>query len=75
MSSRTERYDSAVKEIWTGKAAQVAVKYGESVPAATACCNTCRTCVTTNLLGLATAAVVAAWAGLARLGRRSAKPV
>jgi hypothetical protein len=45
-----------VKPIWTGRAAQVAARYGEYAPTATVCCNACRTCVTTNLLGLATAA-------------------
>lgn len=49
-----------MKQIWTGRVAQAAAKYGENVPAATACCNTCRTCVTTNIFALAGAAAVGA---------------
>jgi len=55
-----------VKQIWTGRVAEAASKYGEHAPMATACCNACRTCVTTNALGL-----VAAGAGMigSRLSR------
>jgi hypothetical protein len=55
-----------MKPIWTGKAAQVAAKYGDQAPVATACCNACRTCVTTNVLALGTAAVGVAAARVAR---------
>jgi hypothetical protein len=66
-------YSTSVKQIWTGKAAQVVGKYGETAPAAV-CCNACRTCVTTNLLALATAAAGAVGYGVVRLARRLAKP-
>ena len=42
-----------VKQIATLKAGQVAARYGEHAPMATACCNACRSCVQTNLLGIA----------------------
>ena len=58
--------------MWTGRAAQVAAKYGEHAPMATACCNVCRMCTTTNLLGVATGAVLAAAYGVRRLVRRAA---
>jgi hypothetical protein len=51
------RYRGPVKQIWQGRAAQVAAKYGEQAPMAAVCCNACRTCVTTNVVGLATAAL------------------
>ena len=66
-------YAENVKQIWTGKAAQVVGKYGETAPAAV-CCNACRTCVTTNLLALATAAAGAVGYGVVRFARRLAKP-
>jgi hypothetical protein len=59
-----------MKEIWTGRVAQVAGKYGENVPSAAVCCNACRTCLTTNVIGLATAGVMAAGYGVARFARR-----
>jgi hypothetical protein len=59
-----------VKPIWTGRAAQVAAKYGEHAPTAAVCCNACRTCVTTNLLGLAAAAAGAVGYGVVRAARR-----
>jgi len=59
-----------VKEIWTGRAAQVIGKYGENAPAAAVCCNACRTCVTTNLVALAAAAVGAVGFGVTRFARR-----
>jgi hypothetical protein len=62
-----------VKQIWTGRAAQVAAKYGENAPAAV-CCNACRTCVTTNLLALATATAGAVGYGVVRFARRLVKP-
>lgn len=61
---------SGVKQIWTGRAAQLAGKYGENAPTAAVCCNACRTCLTTNLIGFATAGVMAAGYGLARVTRR-----
>jgi hypothetical protein len=72
MSTR-QRYSASVKQIWTGRAAQIAGKYGENAPTAAVCCNACRTCVTTNLLALATAAVAAAGLSLSRFARRFAK--
>ena len=48
-----------VKQIWTGKAVDLAAMYGEQAPTAAVCCNACRTCITTNLLGLATAVAAA----------------
>jgi len=61
-----------VKQIWQGRAAQVAAKYGEQAPMAAVCCNACRTCVTTNVVGLATAAVAGVGYAAARLARRVA---
>jgi hypothetical protein len=52
-----------VKPIATLRVTQVAARYGEHAPLATACCNACRTCVQTNLIGIALAA--AATGGLA----------
>ena len=66
-------YSTSVKQIWTGKAAQVVGKYGETAPAGV-CCNACRTCVTTNLLALATAAAGAVGYGVVRFARRLVKP-
>ena len=66
-------YSTSVKQIWTGKAAQVVGKYGVAAPAAV-CCNACRTCVTTNLLALATAAAGAVGYGVVRFARRLVKP-
>jgi hypothetical protein len=59
-----------MKQIWTGKLAQAAGKYGENAPMATVCCNACRTCVQTNLIGLALAGITGAGLAVARLGRR-----
>ena len=63
-------YSTNVKQIWTGRAAQVAAKYGETAPTAAVCCNACRTCLTTNLIGFATAGLAAAGYGIARFARR-----
>jgi hypothetical protein len=63
-----------MKQIWTGRVAQVAGKYGDNVPSAAVCCNACRTCLTTNVIGLATAGVMAAGYGVARFARRFVKP-
>jgi hypothetical protein len=60
-----------VKQIWTGRVAQAAAKYGENAPTAAVCCNACRTCVQTNVIGLALAAVGGA---AAVVGRRFARP-
>jgi hypothetical protein len=60
-----------MKQIATLRLTQVAAKYGEHVPAATACCNACRTCVTTNAVGLAMGAVAAAGVGVRRLWRHA----
>ena len=59
-----------MKEIWTGRLAQTAAKYGENAPMAAACCNACRTCVQTNALSIALAGLIGAGAAAARLGRR-----
>lgn len=58
-----------VKQIWTGRAMQVTVRYGEHAPTAAVCCNACRTCVTTNVIGLAVAAVGAVGAAVVRFAR------
>jgi len=60
-----------VKQIWTGRVAQAAARYGESAPTAAVCCNACRTCVQTNVIGLALAAVGGA---LAAVSRKLEKP-
>ena len=60
----------SVKQIWSGRVAQAAAKYGENAPTAAVCCNACRTCLTTNLIGVATAALAAAGYRIARLARR-----
>ena len=63
-----------MREIWTGRIAQVTQRYGENAPTAAVCCNACRTCVTTNLVALAASALAATGAGLARIVRRAPKP-
>jgi hypothetical protein len=60
-----------MKQIWTGRVAQTAAKYGENAPMATVCCNACRTCVQTNAIGIALAGVIGAAAWAARLVRGS----
>jgi hypothetical protein len=69
-SSGSSAYNSAVKQIWTGRVAQATAKYGENAPMAAVCCNACRTCVTTNALGLAMAGITGAGYGLLRLAKR-----
>jgi hypothetical protein len=59
-----------MKQIWSGRAAQAAARYGENAPMTAVCCNACRTCVTTNIVGLATAALAGAGVATARLARR-----
>jgi len=62
----------SVKQIATMRVSQVAARYGEHAPAATACCNACRTCVQTNLIGLGVGAVAAVGVAARRfLTRRS----
>jgi TctA family transporter len=60
-----------IKQIWTGRVAQVAAKYGENAPTAAVCCNACRTCVQTNLIGLALGVIAAAGAAVSRCFARS----
>jgi hypothetical protein len=57
-----------VKQIWVGRAAEAATRYGENAPMAAVCCNACRTCVTSNVLGLLTAGGVGLLAALRRVG-------
>ena len=59
-----------MKQIATVRVSQVAARYGEHAPMATACCNACRTCVQTNLLGIAFGAATAVGVGVRRLFRR-----
>ena len=59
-----------MKQIWTGRVAQAAGKYGENAPMAAVCCNACRTCVTTNILGLVTAAIAGAGYTVTNFARR-----
>ena len=59
-----------MKQIWSGRAVQLAGKYGEHAPTAAVCCNACRTCLTTNLIGVATAAAGAVGYRLLSLTRR-----
>jgi hypothetical protein len=70
-SSPERRYGAVVKQIWSGRAVQLAGKYGEHAPTAAVCCNACRTCLTTNLICLATAAAGTVGYTLVRLARRA----
>jgi hypothetical protein len=63
-----------MKQIATGRLAQVAGKYSEHAPMAAVCCNACRTCVQTNVLALAMGVVIAFAAGVRRFARRLASP-
>jgi len=67
-------YTENVKQIWTGRVAQAAGKYGEHAPMATVCCNACRTCITSNLIGLLSGSFVALALGARRLATRLARP-
>jgi hypothetical protein len=58
------------KELWQGRAMQVAARYGDQAPMAAVCCNACRTCTTTNLLALATGAGLGALYAVGRFGKR-----
>jgi hypothetical protein len=62
-----------VKDIWSGRVTQAAVKYGDQAPMVTACCNACRTCVQTNLVGLAFAGIAAAGVAVKHLVRRPSR--
>jgi hypothetical protein len=64
-----------MKQIWSGRVAQVAARYGEHAPTAAVCCNACRTCVQTNALAIVLAGLAAAGATLTRLGRRAVRSV
>jgi hypothetical protein len=55
-----------MKRIATLRVSQIAARYGEHAPMATACCNTCRTCVQTNLITIALGAAGVAGRRLAR---------
>jgi len=59
-----------MKQIWTGRAGQVAGRYSEHAPMATACCNACRTCVTANVLTLLIGVGAAVGVFFARATRR-----
>jgi hypothetical protein len=59
-----------MKQMWTGRMAQVAGKYGENAPMAAICCNACRTCVTTNIIGFVTAGVAGVGYALASFARK-----
>jgi hypothetical protein len=59
-----------VKEIWSGRAAQAAQRYGEHAPMAAVCCNACRTCVSANIVGVLSAAAFA----VASFARRIVRP-
>src|SRR5439155_23470702 len=62
-------------QIWTGRVAQAAGKYGENAPMAAVCCNACRTCVTTNVIGIVTVGIAGAGSAVAGFTRRRfAKP-
>jgi hypothetical protein len=64
-----------MKQIWTGRMAQAAGKYGENAPMAAVCCNACRTCVTTNIIGVAMAGITGVGYAIANFAhRRVAKP-
>jgi hypothetical protein len=64
-----------MKVIAAGRLTQVAAKYQEHAPVATACCMSCRTCVTSNLIGLAAVPFVVTFEWLRHLRHRdTAKP-
>jgi hypothetical protein len=58
-----------MQEIWKGRVAQAAGKYGEHAPMVTACCNACRTCVTTNVLTLVMGGLAGVGVVLTRFAR------
>ena len=63
-----------MKQLWSGRIAQAAGKYGENAPMAAVCCNACRTCATTNLVGLVMASAATMGLGARRLVRSLARP-
>ena len=60
-----------MKPIATLRVSQVAAKYSENAPLASACCNACRTCVQTNLIGIALGALAFVAAPVKRRFKRS----
>jgi len=62
-----------MKQVWQGRAIQVAAKVGDQAPMAAVCCNACRTCTTTNLLALATGMGLGALYAVGRFVRRTAR--
>jgi hypothetical protein len=62
-----------MKQIWTGRIAEAAGKYGENAPMAAVCCNACRTCITTNVLGIVTAGFAGASYAVVNFARRLAR--
>jgi hypothetical protein len=59
-----------MQEIWRGRVAQAAGKYGEHAPMAAVCCNACRTCVTTNVLTLVMGGLASLGVALTQVARR-----
>jgi hypothetical protein len=59
-----------MKEIARGRIGQVAGKYADNAPLATACCNVCRTCMTTNAVGLVFAAAAGVGVAAAKVTQR-----
>jgi len=59
-----------MKQIWQGRAIQIATKVGDQAPMAAVCCNACRTCTTTNLLARATGAGLGTVYAVGRFARR-----
>ena len=60
-----------MKQIWQGRAIQVAAKVGDQAPMGAVCCNACRTCTTTNLLALATGAGLGSVYAVGQFARRA----
>jgi hypothetical protein len=58
------------KAVWQTRMIDVASRYGDQAPMATACCNACRTCTTTNLVALATGAGLGAVYAVGRVAKR-----
>jgi hypothetical protein len=59
-----------MKQFASAKVGELAARYGEQAPLASACCNACRTCVTTNAVTIAIAALAASASGVARFAKR-----
>lgn len=60
-----------MKQIWQGRAMQMAARYGDQAPMAAVCCNACRTCTTTNLLALAAGVGLSAVYAVGRFAKRA----